>query len=431
LERLVHAVKKVANTEEQKERLFELIIKKGIFSVKELATLSRTLHLRAVYRFNSANKLELPTKIRLHKGTTMEPALVDSGAMENFVDCNLVERLRLGTRLLKHPIKLRNIDGTFNTTGEITHYIDLMMCRANKKVKEHFYVTGLSGIELILGYPWLRDFNPHVDWPMNTIPGPPVEIKTLLQDKIAQYTRSHPTTPPKVDPVDLSIRATITETTPTFPEELVKATKKAVASMTKEQVHALIFEATMPQVHLRKATPKKQDLPPTTPMEQQQVEDLSTTTTPKEKTTEEQVPGRYHDFLDIFAKPVAGQLPPHRELDLKVRLVPNAPSSISCTPYPLSRAEQAFQDKYIKENLARGFIQESNSPYSTPVFYNKKKDGTFWPLFDYRKINAITIKDVSPLPRITMILEDTVGAVLFSKFDLREGYYNVAVEEES
>jgi len=124
LERLVHAVKKVTDTEEQKEQLFELIIKKGIFSVKELATLSRTLHLRAVYHFNSANKLELPTKIRSYKGTTTEPALVDSGAMENFVDHNLVECLRLGTRLLERPVKLRNIDGTFNTTGEITHYID-------------------------------------------------------------------------------------------------------------------------------------------------------------------------------------------------------------------------------------------------------------------------------------------------------------------
>jgi hypothetical protein len=41
------------------------------------------------------------------------------------------------------------------------------------------------------------------------------------------------------------------------------------------------------------------------------------------------------------------------------------------------------------------------------------------------------IKDVSPLPRITTILEDTVGAILFSKFNLREGYYNVVVEEES
>jgi hypothetical protein len=128
------------------------------------------------------------------------------------------------------------------------------------------------------------------------------------------------------------------------------------------------------------------------------VEDISTTDAPKEKTTEEQVPERYHDFLDIFDKPVASQLPPHHEWDLKVRLIPNALSSISCTPYLLSCTEQVFQDKYIKENLACSFIRESNSPYSTPIFYNKKKDGTSRPLFDYRKINAITIKDVSPLP---------------------------------
>jgi hypothetical protein len=121
LERLVHTVKKVADSEEKKEQLFELIIKKGIFSVKELAALSRTLHLRAVYCFNSANKLELLTKICSYKGTTMEPALVNSEAMENFVNHNLVECLRQGTRPLECPIKLRNIDGTFNTTGEIMH----------------------------------------------------------------------------------------------------------------------------------------------------------------------------------------------------------------------------------------------------------------------------------------------------------------------
>jgi hypothetical protein len=198
----------------------------------------------------------------------------------------LVERLRLGTRLLEHPIKLRNIDGTFNTTGEITHYIDLIMCHTDRRVKERFYITGLSGIELILGYPWLQDFNPQVDWPTNTLPGPPVEIKTLLQDKITQYTKSCPTMPPKVDPVDLVIWATITEPTPTFPEELVQATNKAVARMTKEQIHALIFEAATPQIHLNRAVPKKQN-PLSTPIEQQQVEDLSTTTAPKEKTTEE------------------------------------------------------------------------------------------------------------------------------------------------
>ena len=72
-----------------------------------------------------------------------------------------------------------------------------------------------------------------------------------------------------------------------------------------------------------------------------------------------------------------------------------------------------------------------SSPYSTPIFYNKKKYSTFYPLFDYQKINTVMIKDISPLPCITTILKDMVGATLFSKFDLCKGYYNVAVEEES
>jgi hypothetical protein len=70
-------------------------------------------------------------------------------------------------------------------------------------------------------------------------------------------------------------------------------------------------------------------------------------------------------------------------------------------------------------------------PYATPVFYNKKKDGTFWPLFDYQKLNAITVKDVSPLPRINTIIEDIAGMTKFSAFNLWEGYYNLAVKEES
>lgn len=39
---------------------------------------------------------------------------------------------------------------------------------------------------------------------------------------------------------------------------------------------------------------------------------------PKEKSTEEQVSKRYHNFLDIFTKPMASQLPPHHKWDLKV-----------------------------------------------------------------------------------------------------------------
>ena len=73
-----------------------------------------------------------------------EIALVDSGATENFIDQETITRLKLGTKKLEEPVKLRNIDGTFNKAGSISKYLDLLVSRGNKKVKEHFYVTNLG-----------------------------------------------------------------------------------------------------------------------------------------------------------------------------------------------------------------------------------------------------------------------------------------------
>jgi len=72
--------------------------------------------------------------------------------------------------------------------------------------------------------------------------------------------------------------------------------------------------------------------------------------------------------------------------------------------------------------LNAGLIQESKSPYATPVFYIKKKNGSFCPIFDYRKINAITVKDTFPLPHIDTIIKGARNKVKFSVLDLCNSY---------
>ena len=84
-----------------------------------------------------------------------EIALVDSSMTENFIDQDTIKKLKLGTKNLETPVGLRNIDGTFNKSGQITHYLDLLVSRGNKKSTEHFYVTDLRSDRMILGYPWL------------------------------------------------------------------------------------------------------------------------------------------------------------------------------------------------------------------------------------------------------------------------------------
>ena len=60
----------------------------------------------------------------------------------------------------------------------------------------------------------------------------------------------------------------------------------------------------------------------------------------------------------------------------------------------------------------------------------KKPDGGYRICIDYRKLNAVTVKDKYPLPNPSMIFDRLSGCQFFSKLDLRWAYYQVRVAEE-
>jgi len=73
------------------------------------------------------NKLDLLISVHLFKGMTEEKALVDSGAMENFIDSRTIKCLQLGTHQLQAPINVHNINGTKNNAGKVTCYLNLIV----------------------------------------------------------------------------------------------------------------------------------------------------------------------------------------------------------------------------------------------------------------------------------------------------------------
>ncbi len=136
------------------------------------------------------------------------------------------------------------------------------------------------------------------------------------------------------------------------------------------------------------------------------------------------------DFADVFPDKLPKGLPPDRSKNFKIDLTPEAEPQKSGL-YRMSPAELDELKKQIDELLEAGFIRPSESPWGAPVLFASKKDGTLRLCIDYRALNRLTKKNSYPLPRIDDIFDQLSGAKYFSKIDLRSGYYQIKVDEDS
>jgi hypothetical protein len=89
----------------------------------------------------------------------------------------------------------------------------------------------------------------------------------------------------------------------------------------------------------------------------------------------------------------------------------------------MSREELAALKIQLKDLLDKDFIRPSSSPWCCPTLFVSKKDKGLRLCVDYRPLNAVTIKNKYPLPRINILFDQLAGARVFSKIDLRSGYY--------
>jgi hypothetical protein len=84
----------------------------------------------------------------------------------------------------------------------------------------------------------------------------------------------------------------------------------------------------------------------------------------------------------------------------------------------------------LKDLLDKGFICPSSSPWGCPTLFVSKKDKGLRLCVDYRPLNAVTIKNKYPLPRINILFDQLAGAQVFSKIDLRSGYHQIKISDE-
>ena len=128
-----------------------------------------------------------------------------------------------------------------------------------------------------------------------------------------------------------------------------------------------------------------------------------------------------------------GSIPPHTHVkgyECHIELVPGA-KSVQIRQYRLTPREQQELEEKVRSFIDQGWIEPSVSGWSSSVLFVPKPGGKLRFCVDYRRLNAVTQLDKSPIPLQEEMLDKLHGAHYFSALDLASGFYQLSIDEES
>jgi len=339
----------------------------------------------------------------LHFGaqSSSHSLFLDCGADDNFISPDLVASLKIPTVPLSQPVSIRLADGKSPAFGSVLFESVPLQLHIGSHIETiKFFVAPLSH-ELTLGYSWLATHNPSVDWCARSL--------TFHSAYCLESCVSVSTTILSASSLSLSPR----------PSSSLSLSSSSSLSLSPR---SLPPRASSPRsLSPRVLSPRS--LSPRVLSPRSLSPRVLSSSPPSAPETSSLLPSDIADFSDVFAKTGADQLPPHRIYDCAVDLRPGATPPTG-RAYNLTVAEDTAMQEWLQDNLSRGFIRKSSSPYAAPCFFVKKKDASLRLCMDYRKLNAITIKDRNPIPLISDLIRTLSRGKIFTTLDLR-GAYNL------
>ncbi len=138
----------------------------------------------------------------------------------------------------------------------------------------------------------------------------------------------------------------------------------------------------------------------------------------------------YHDFLNVFDREKATQLPLHRSYDHKIELEDEGQPPRSRLYFMSSHKLQKVKE-YLEENLKKKFITLSKASFASSILFAEKKDDSLRFCVNYRKLNALTKRDRYSIPLIDEVLARIQGSKYLTRLDIIAAFNKLRMSTES
>jgi len=344
--------------------------------------------------------------------------MIDTGATNDFVSLDWIERNGWTDKLTQTKRLIRGYDGKVvqaagELQGELAIKIDGQDESITGKITSHrtLLAAQLYTDEIIVGMPWL------------------IDNKAII----------------KFDPVTISVSTGTTPRTwcelPLIGYEGKEETEKHHVGLHRKilaklnQIGWMVPESDYDWVHEMQAARGEDEREEAKMNDKKELERLQKVrdrerTTPILRALKEKM---LNEFNDVFPKELPAGIPPGRGHELAIDLLPGSrpPNRV---PPRQNVKHREFAEKWVKEMLGKKFIRPSSSEFMAPHFYVDKPEtpttGEYRAVTDYRLLNNITRKNKYPLPRVDELFDCLVGCKVFSKIDLRTGFYQIPIKEQ-
>lgn len=364
--------------------------------------------------------------------------LIDNGSQVTLVSKKFIDSM--GTSILRKlgkPINLYNAGGELH--GTLSHLASIRLDINGHVESLQAFVTHLPFYNIILGDPWLRYHNPHINWCKRTLKFKRC-VRTGCIDRIVVVNSYDPRSsapqpqPPIVhkvaDDADNAIEVKQISAL-TFMQEVNDPGNSfcmlapSTLFPSREELERESREELNMRISMMASMPSKFS-------QSDFIKHMQGPTEYTESDLLARIPATYSAYLSLFNRSIADTLPPHRTgVDHEIHLIPGSDTNLPHVKnyWSLSPKEQEAVAKYIIENRRKGFIRPSSSPIAAPVLVVRKPGGGLRVCVDYRSLNNITVKMRYPIPLINETLNNLSRARIFSKFDIIHAFNRIRIKE--